>query len=327
MPESRRVTLGVPGYRGEAYLAESLESIQRQTHTDLEVVISLDGPQPELEEVCRPFLRDSRFRLVTQPARLGWVGNLNWLIEQVETPFWCYQQQDDVLDPTYLEALVEAAERAPEVAVVYTDLHAFGTLDQVVVQPSVSGSSSGRQLILLYEHHAAVAFRGLTRLQALRDCGRIRPNEVDSFSSDTVWMSSIARAGELRRVPEVLYHKRMHTTNEHTKWARWPEDVRAHAWLVHCAQMLDEAMLAQADVDERRVLWSAVLLRLTTARPAPTYLPASSRTPEGRRALVGAFLRYVRRRRTPDLPLLLALDDWAAVRRSTRRWLQLQPPA
>lgn len=327
MPESRRVTLGVPGYRGEAHLAESLDSIQRQTHTDLQAVISLDGPQPDLEAVCQPFLRDPRFHLVTQPQRLGWVGNLNWLIERVETPYWCYQQQDDVLEPTYLEALVDAAERAPEAAVVYTDLHAFGSVDMVVVQPSVSGSPSGRQLALLYEHHAAVAFRGLTRRQALRDSGRIRDNEVDSFSSDTVWMSSIARAGELRRVPEVLYHKRLHTANEHAKWARWPDEVRARAWLVHCAQMLDEAMLAQADLDERRVLWAAVLLRLTTARPAPFYLPDSSRTPEGRLALVTEFLRYLRRRHTPDLPALLALDDWPALRRSTRRWLQLQPPA
>jgi glycosyltransferase involved in cell wall biosynthesis len=327
VPSSQRVTLGVPAYRGEPYIAETLASIQRQTHTDLEAVISLDGPQPELEEVCRPFLRDPRFRLVTQPERLGWVGNLNWLIERVETPYWCYQQQDDVLEPTYLEALVETAEHAPEAAVVYTDLHAFGTVDQVVVQPSVSGSPTGRQLTLLYEHHAAVAFRGLTRLQALRDCGRIRSNEVDSFSSDTLWMSSIARAGELHRLPEVLYHKRLHADNEHTKWARWPDETRAHAWLVHCAQMLDEAMLASLDIDERRVLWAAVLLRLTTARPAPFYLPGSSRTPEGRRVLVNEFLRYVRRRGTPDLPLQLALDDWPALRQWTRRWLRLQPAA
>ena len=327
MPDARRVTLGVPGYHGEAYVTESLESVLRQTHRDYEVLISLDGPQPAMEEACRPFLRDSRFRLVSQPARLGWVENINWLIGQVRTPYWCYQQQDDVLEPSYLEALVECAERTPEASVVYTDIQTFGDLDQVVVQPSVGGSSSGRQLALLYDHHAAVAFRGLTRRQALRDAGQVRRNEADDFGADTVWVSAMARAGELRRVPELLYRKRFHAANEHTKWARWPDERRVHAWQVHCAQMLDEAMLAQADVDERRLLWDAVLCRLTTARTAPAYLPASSRTPEGRKALVGEFLRYVRRRRTPALPALLGLEDWPALRRWTRRWVLAHPTA
>ena len=90
------VTLGVPGYRGERFMAESLDSIRAQTCPDFEVLISLDGPQPSLEEVCRPFLDDPRFRLVVQPERLGWVGNINWLMDHTTTPYWVYQQQDAV---------------------------------------------------------------------------------------------------------------------------------------------------------------------------------------------------------------------------------------
>src|SRR5215813_12101835 len=122
------VTFGVPVYRGELFLEETLQSIQQQTHRDFEVIISLDGPQPAAEALCQPFLRDSRFRLVTQPERLGWVGNLNWLMAQVATPYWCYQQQDDLLDPRYLEILVDYARHAPEAAVVYCDMEAFGAL-------------------------------------------------------------------------------------------------------------------------------------------------------------------------------------------------------
>ena len=79
MTGSETVTLGVPAYRGEAYIAETLTSIQAQTHEDLEVLISLDGPDPATEEACRPFLSDPRFRLMSQPRNLGWVGNFNWL--------------------------------------------------------------------------------------------------------------------------------------------------------------------------------------------------------------------------------------------------------
>lgn len=325
MSEPPRITVGVPGYLGHEFMAESLASVQAQTYRHLDVVISLDGPQPDLEAICRPFLRDSRFRLATQPARRGWVGNINWLIAGVETDYWCYQQQDDILDPSHLEALVDCAESCPEVSVAYTDILTFGDLDQTVVQPSVGGTSSGRQLALLYDHHAAVAFRGLTRLRALRDAGTVRTNDIDNFAVDTVWVSAMARAGELRRVPGLTYRKRFHGGNEHTRWVRWPEEQRVRAWQVHCAQMLDEAALCLADVDERRLLWAAVLTRLVTARAAPEYLSQSSREPEGRALLVRGFLRHVRQRRTPDVPAWLGLSGWPAVRRWTRRWLQLQP--
>ena len=313
------VTLGVPAYRGADFITESLASIQVQTHEDLQVLISLDGPDPAIEEACRPFLDDPRFQFVVQPERLGWVGNLNWLVDRAATPFWCYQQQDDVLDPAYLETLVRAARQHPDAAVVYCDMQTFGTVEQAVVQPSVGGSSSGRQLALLYDHHAAVALRGLCRLQALRDAGRLRSNEVDDFASDTVWLSSMARAGELVRVPETLYRKRFHDANEHTRWARWPEEKRVLAWVVHCTEMLDEAMLCEATVAERRLLYDATLHRLTTARRAPEYLPEWARTPEGRTILLRRFFRRLRHHGRPDLPDLLG-TDWPGLRRLTRRW-------
>jgi len=82
------VTIGVPVYRGERFLAETLLSIQRQTHATFQVIMSVDSPDPVCEEICAKFLDDPRFRMVVQPKRLGWVGNLNWLLSQATDGFW-----------------------------------------------------------------------------------------------------------------------------------------------------------------------------------------------------------------------------------------------
>lgn len=182
MSSDDEVTLGVPVFRGQDFAAETLRSIQAQTHRDLRVIISVDGPDPASEEACRPFLADSRFRLVVQPENLGWVRNISWLMDQVETPFWCYQQQDDLLDPRYLETLVEHARRAPEASVVYCDIETFGDLEATITQSSLTGTPFVRQMTQLVERHSAVAFRGLTRVEALRHTGGVRPNEADDFS-------------------------------------------------------------------------------------------------------------------------------------------------
>jgi glycosyltransferase involved in cell wall biosynthesis len=301
MTDSDRVTIGVPVYRGGLFIEETLRSIQKQTHRHIEVVISLDGPDPAVEQLCAPFLRDPRFRLAVQPERLGWVGNINWLMSQATAGFWCYHQQDDLIDPRYLEVLLDCARRTPGAAVVYCDIAAFGIRTFRLSQPSVAGCPSARQLTLLYEHHAAVAFRGLTRVEALRHSGRIRANEIENFSADTTWMAAIARSGDLQRVPMDLYRKRYHADNEHSKWATWPLERRIQAWTVHCADMLEEAMLVDASPQERRLLWLAAVGRLVSPRTA-AYLPVATLTAAERASRLDGFFEYLRTARSSDVP-------------------------
>jgi glycosyltransferase involved in cell wall biosynthesis len=318
------VTIGVPVYRGEAFVEEALRSIQAQTFPDFQVLISLDGPDPVGEERCRAFLADRRFRLVVQPQRQGWVGNLNWLMEQVDTPFWYYHQQDDVVLPHYLETLLSCAEATPEAAVVYCDLEAFGMREGVTVQSSVLGSPVGRLLTLLYDHHPAVAFRGVTRREALACCAGLRPNEVENFAADTTWMAGVARWGELRRVPEVLYRKRYHPENVHTRWAEWPLEKRERAWTAHCRDMLSHAMQIKAALPDRRLLWLATVHRVTSSRTAASYLPIGTMSRGELARLTEAFLKSVDGQGVAGW----LQENWSAVRAWTRAvFCTPQPPA
>jgi hypothetical protein len=318
------VTVGVPVYRGELYLEEALESLRSQSHRDFEAILSVDGPDPASEALCRRFLTDSRFRIVVQPQRLGWVGNLNWLMAQVETPFWCYHQQDDLLDRRYLEVLVGAAREMPAAAVVFGDIEAFGALSMTFAQASVTGSAAARELALLYEHLPAVAFRGVTRIEALRLGGGIPANEIDSFACDTAWMAAMARWGELRRVPGTIAHKRFHSAGEHTKWAQWPLEKRTRAWVVHCGAMLEQAMLVDATSQERRLLWLAAVGRLVSVRTAIGYLPVKEFTSADRAPLLDAFFEHVRGVGTVDVPGLLEAG-WPEIEEWTRGFYRRAP--
>jgi len=311
------VTIGVPVYRGELFVEETLRSIQNQTHQGIEVLISLDGPDEASERACAPFLADPRFRLVVQSERLGWVGNINWLMSQAQTEFWYYHQQDDLVDSRYVEVLLEAARRAPEAAVVYCDIVAFGLQSWTIAQPSVTGSPSARQLALLYGHHPAVAFRGLTRVEAIRRSSGVRPHEIENFSSDTTWMATIARWGELHRIPVELYRKRYHAANEHMKWFAWPIETRKRAWTIHCAHMLEEAMAVDATPQERRLLWLAAVSRLVSSRTAAGHVPVATLTGADRALMLDGFLEYLQAARSIDLPLLLDAD-WEHLEAWTR---------
>lgn len=326
MSKRLTVTLGVPVYKGEAHLAETLASIQAQTHPYWVAHISLDGDHPASEEICQPFLSDPRFRITRQPQRLGWVGNLNWLTDQVETPFWCYQQQDDVLEPTYLEVLVNYLEAAPHkgtVAAAYSDIQNFGARYGKPTQDSVTGTPVQRQLALLMEHHAAVAFRAVTRIEAIRKGGPIRENSVENFSCDTVWMSTIARWGELHRIPQILYRKRFHSANEHGRWTSWDLERRTHAWIVHCADMLEEALkVRDATPLDYRMLWLAAARRLTMPKVPPEYMDVTALTLEQKAQILEQYFDELKTRTGLRLRERLELEGSEA-RRMTREYLQV----
>src|SRR5688572_6728378 len=256
------VTIGVPVYKGQEFLVETLSSIQAQTYKNINVIISLDGPDPVCEELCQPFLKDSRFHLVVQPKQLGWVKHINWLMSQVKTPYWYCHPQDDLVTPDYVQVLLSAAEKMPKAAVVYCDIKTFGDKERKITRPSVTGSPVIRQLQLLLIHQAAVAFRGLTRIEALHNAKEFRANEVDNYSSDTVWLAGMARWGNLQRIPKVMYYKRYHSNNEHTKWATWPKEKITKAWVIHCVDMLEQAMLVEANYFEKELIWLATIIRL-----------------------------------------------------------------
>lgn len=314
--DGRTVTVGVPVYRGEAYVEDALRSLQEQTHRAMRVLISLDGPQPECERLCRPFLRDDRFRLVVQPQRLGWLGNVAWLMSQVDTPFWCYHQQDDILDAAYLATLFEGSQAVPDAAVVYCDIDVFGDAEATLAQGSITGPPLARALSVLMQPLLALPFRGLTRSRVFREAGVLRPRGLDSWAADIVWLAAVARVGELHRVPTRLYKKRWHGQNLSKQVLDWPADLRRRAWVVHCVDMLEESAPAGVTTAERRLVWDAAVTRLLSPRIPAGIVEGAAFTSRGRRSLARAFVEEARSRTTLDAPTRLALG-WGAIRRRT----------
>lgn len=288
------IVVGVPVWRGAEFVAETLRSVLAQSGVELRVIISVDGPDDESVAACRPFLDDSRVKLVVQPARLGWATNAAAIQAAAladGADYVCLQPQDDTLEEIYLSELLAAAEALPKAAVVYSDIRAFGLLDRVIRQPSVIGSKLGRQASLLIDHFNAVAYRGLTRAGAVRAAGRLSGNAFDDFAADTVWMAQVALVGHLIRVPEPLYRKRYHAGNTHAAWSHWPAERKIAAWRQHCVDMIAIGLRIAKDAAARNLLIDAARIRLLGAEGAagPYRRELSALTAEDRAQLLHDF--------------------------------------
>ena len=325
------VTVGVPVYRGERFLEETLSSIQRQTHADFQVIMSVDSPDPTCEAICARFLADPRFSMVVQAERLGWVGNLNWLLSQVSGEFWCYHQQDDLMDEQYLEKLIGHARTHPTAAIVYSDIIPIGRLGGgPFTAPSVLGASPyGRVMTMLQEHFPAFAFRGLTRAEALRQAGPVLENAVTNFGVDISWVTAIARYGELHRVPEPLYRKRYHDRNTESQWWSLSKAEQIRSWAHHCVDMLKTALQVPGSPEQCRLLWFAAVARLTAPEAARHFMDVAKLTAADRLDLLRQFMDLAESAIPTEIPLRLD-TGWAELRRMTSAsfWMpRLEPVA
>lgn len=282
------VCVCVPVWRGSQFVAETLTSILCQQGVELIVRISVDGADAESADVCSDFLSDKRCELTVQPTRLGWVKNTAWLLERAERDYVCIQPHDDLIAENYLSTLLGVAETTPEASAVYSDIEAFGDHNGTITQPSVTGTPLTRQLTLLLDHFNAVAFRGLTRTDAVRKVGVLTETPFENYAADTVWMAKLAQSGELHRVPLPLYRKRYHPANTHGAWGRWSRKKKIAAWGQHCADMLAQALSIDGiDATKRAILARAAVLRSFS----PGGFPEAAQFSEGalRQTMVAFF--------------------------------------
>jgi CDP-glycerol glycerophosphotransferase len=107
-----RVSVVVPIYNVEAYLADCLDSLATQTFADLEVVMVNDGSTDRSVEIAEAFAaRDERFTLVHQ-ENAGLSAARNTGIDVATGEFLAFVDSDDVVAPAAYELLVGALDRS-----------------------------------------------------------------------------------------------------------------------------------------------------------------------------------------------------------------------
>jgi hypothetical protein len=259
------VTVCVPVWNAASFVAETLESVRRQTHTDLRVLISVDDSDDDSVALCRAFERDPRFNVAVQPERLGWVGNTNWLLRRVDTPFGCILPHDDLIASDYLERVLAHLDRHPSAVLAYGDVAKFGITEMTVVNSEVTGDRRNRLVTFLQHHIDAAAFPGVFRRRVL-DRGHVIPLDVDWSDSHwlgpaAMWLLALASEGDLVRVPDVLYRKRTFSDTERRQRDRSPESMVAR-WVDHCVECYHFALCAgDWAVPERQMIAAAALDR------------------------------------------------------------------
>jgi len=108
--EGPLVSIIVPVYNVAPYLERCLDSIQRQTYPDVEVLLVNDGSSDNSLPICQAYIAsDRRFRLIDKPNS-GVSDSRNRALDLARGKYLQFVDGDDWLAPDATESLVHAAE-------------------------------------------------------------------------------------------------------------------------------------------------------------------------------------------------------------------------
>jgi Glycosyl transferase family 2 len=251
MASPPRVVACLPAWRAAGFIRNTLDALAAQTYANLEVLVSVDVSPDDTAAICEEHAqRDGRFRVIRQPNRLGWIGNVNALLQIARGDYFFFAFHDDIVLPGYVECLVDALERRPQAVSAFTDLQVRdGTgAQQTLVYTEIEGlrdpvERATRVLWMMGDWW--VPHRGLFRSSAAAAIGGLKRNWAGEFSADWPWQVHMSLLGEIVRVPTVRCVKNVRPGSVATVWDRTSRTRLAAA--LSCAGEIHRSPLKSRD--------------------------------------------------------------------------------
>lgn len=214
-PERPMVSIGMPVYNGENFVAEALESIVGQTYENLEILVGDNASTDATEEICREFAaKDDRIRYVRHAENLGASSNHDFVFFNSGGPLFKLAAHDDVLHPAFVERCVDALAAHPEVVLAFPRTRHIdaGGVEHEAVDDNIRGMDSDNPALrlgrILCPANWATPVFGVLR----RDAIRSRTILGRYVGSDRTLLAELALAGPWLRIDDYLFYRREHET-------------------------------------------------------------------------------------------------------------------
>lgn len=214
------VSIGLPVYNGASYLETALDSIVRQTYTDIEVVISDNASTDDTQRICEEFAAaDPRIRYSRNSVNEGARYNFNKVFDLSTGEYFKWASHDDWISPRFIESCVAEAERDPSIVLAYGQMCRVDAQlnTRVTVKEPTPIVKSSNVAWRLHESLWKLPFYpifGLFRSSALGQT-QLLPNKPEP---DRVLLAEIALQGRFAQVPNVTLFQRSPTRSDTWVW-------------------------------------------------------------------------------------------------------------
>ncbi len=111
------VSILIPTFNRAEYLGQAIDSALTQTYTNIEIIVHDDASTDDTPQLLKKY-SDKRLRIIRTEDNHGMLGGWNYIVTKAKGDYIKFLASDDLLEPTCVEELVEAARTHPSVALI-----------------------------------------------------------------------------------------------------------------------------------------------------------------------------------------------------------------
>ena len=197
---NRIVSVIMPCYNDGAYIEEAISSVERQTYSDIELVIINDGSDDKKTLLILQNLR-SRGITVIESNKKGPAAARNLGIKNANGKYILPLDSDDVIDSTYIEKAVEIIESDESIGGVYCLAEYIGKRKGVWTLPAFSLEE------MLLDN--VVFITTLFRKGDWEVAGGFDESLIYGMEDYDFWLSIMETGKTFYTIPEILFYYRI----------------------------------------------------------------------------------------------------------------------
>lgn len=231
-----RACVLMPAFNAERYLSEAVDSVLRQSMSDLELIIIDDGSTDSTLAIARS-VRDDRVRVITGPNRGRAHARNAGLAVAAPSSYVALLDADDLWDAEKLATQVEFLDQHPDVAAVGCFMRYISSTGRVLGQTGQTIDAEDMRRIARGELAPfPISSCLLVRREAFTAVGGFDPSLREAEDLD--FLARVARRGGIACIPQVLGSYRIHPASA---MARHRIRVNTYARFVRSRLAADDA--------------------------------------------------------------------------------------
>jgi glycosyltransferase involved in cell wall biosynthesis len=134
--EAPLITTIIPTFRRPALLRRAIASVLGQTYRNFRVCIYDNASGDETPEVVAQFAgRDSRVQYHSHPRNIGSLANFHFGLARVDTPYYSFLSDDDMLLPDFYATAMEGYRDCPQAGFVAGSVIVMSDQGEILAVP------------------------------------------------------------------------------------------------------------------------------------------------------------------------------------------------
>lgn len=203
------VSVIVPVYNSEAFVAETIESIINQSYRNLEIILINDGSTDNSKEICKKYLSKDNRIVYIEKENGGVVAARNDGITKATGEYILPVDSDDIIEKTYIEKAVDIITKDNKIGIVYCKAEFIGVKTGYWDLPEFTIANMLKDNCIF----ATALFKRTDWIKV----GGYKEYVRNSTEDYDFWLSLIENGTKVYRIPEILFRYRIRENSRSTK--------------------------------------------------------------------------------------------------------------